>query len=599
MKACLLICTFAYSILALLPERMPSPSQLPMLIDQGIGDLQHALFLTTVLKEHAISPLRAGESLTQTARRTLWEFLQKGLVLAAKKWASLKKTIRNIPRILGSFPWWYIRKFTAWLTGRNDLTLSRADAMPSKAQSPIREMEYPYSRRNAGHSDSSRGPIVHTIHLTASVFEWEIAPGRRVQAWGFNRSLPGPLLEAREGDTLRVLFTNLLPEPTTVHWHGLRIPAGMDGTSSVQAPVQPGECFEYILPLPDAGTYWYHAHAHETVQMERGMYGGIVVHGRKDPVLDGDKIFLLDDMALDASGGFKQPTWFLPRWMERHNGREGDELLINGKKDVRSIMQGGQMERWRFINTASARYIHLSLGGHPFKVIAMDGRYISRPILQTELLLTPGERADIVVGPFAAHQILPVESLPFDRGTGRARKRQFGTIHVQGHASSIAFLPEHLERIPEIATMETPVTRHIVLHGRRNWRDGVDFTINGSMHLHDSPVEVGSLQIWEIKNPGKLDHPFHLHGFFFQVLSVNGVPPEVPAWKDTVNIPRGGVVRIAWLVDDRPGRWMYHCHILEHHAAGMMAHFDVVPRLAESQVNHTFNDKCAAPHPGH
>ena len=100
--------------------------------------------------------------------------------------------------------------------------------------------------------------------------------------------------------------------------------------------------------------------------------------------------------------------------------------------------------------------------------------------------------------------------------------------------------------------------------------------INGEMHLHDEPVRVGELQVWDISNPSKLDHPFHLHGFFFQILEINGTAPSYRAWKDMVNIPVGGTVRIAWMPDNRPGRWMYHCHILEHHAAGMMAHFDVV-----------------------
>ncbi|MDR8389819.1 serine hydrolase [Aliifodinibius sp. S!AR15-10] len=104
----------------------------------------------------------------------------------------------------------------------------------------------------------------------------------------------------------------------------------------------------------------------------------------------------------------------------------------------------------------------------------------------------------------------------------------------------------------------------------------MDFTINDVSHLHDAPVQSGELQIWEISNPSMLDHPFHLHGFFFQVLEVNGQAPAFNAWKDTFNIPRDGKVKIAWLPDHRTGKWMYHCHILEHATAGMMAHFEVV-----------------------
>ena len=105
----------------------------------------------------------------------------------------------------------------------------------------------------------------------------------------------------------------------------------------------------------------------------------------------------------------------------------------------------------------------------------------------------------------------------------------------------------------------------------------MDFVVNDEMHHVDEPVRVGELQIWDVVNATLMDHPFHLHGFFFQVLSVDGEPPAYRSWEDVVNLPPKSTTRIAWMPDDRPGRWMYHCHILEHHAGGMMAHFDVVP----------------------
>lgn len=105
---------------------------------------------------------------------------------------------------------------------------------------------------------------------------------------------------------------------------------------------------------------------------------------------------------------------------------------------------------------------------------------------------------------------------------------------------------------------------------------GMDFLINGETHHRDTPVVVGQLQVWDVINDSNMDHPFHLHGFFFQVLDVNGTPPAFLSWEDTVNVPPKSTVRIAWMPDDRPGEWMYHCHILEHHEKGMMAHFNVV-----------------------
>ena len=119
-------------------------------------------------------------------------------------------------------------------------------------------------------------------------------------------------------------------------------------------------------------------------------------------------------------------------------------------------------------------------------------------------------------------------------------------------------------------------TREVRLGFKLSLKHGVDFVINKESHYRDKPVKVGELQVWDVINGTPVDHPFHLHGFFFQVLEVNGKPPEFLSWEDTVNIPAKGRVRIAWLPDDRPGEWMYHCHILEHHAAGMMSHFEVV-----------------------
>jgi FtsP/CotA-like multicopper oxidase with cupredoxin domain len=125
------------------------------------------------------------------------------------------------------------------------------------------------------------------------------------------------------------------------------------------------------------------------------------------------------------------------------------------------------------------------------------------------------------------------------------------------------------------AATATP-TRQVRLSEKLSLRNGMDFLINDEAHHNDKPVVVGELQVWEVINTSHMDHPFHLHGFFFQVLAENGAPPAYRSWEDTVNLPPKSRVLLAWMPDDRPGMWMYHCHILEHHAAGMMANFAVV-----------------------
>jgi FtsP/CotA-like multicopper oxidase with cupredoxin domain len=168
-------------------------------------------------------------------------------------------------------------------------------------------------------------------NFIASQFQWEIAPGKIISAWGFNEQVPGPMIKAKKGDTIIVKLKNSLPEPTMIHWHGIRLPASMDGTGEVQQPIKPGEEFEYRFQVADAGSFWYHSHHNETLQMERGMYGALIVEDELDPVVDGEKVFMIDDMKLSADFEFTKPSWALPRLIEKHDGRQGDSLLINGK----------------------------------------------------------------------------------------------------------------------------------------------------------------------------------------------------------------------------------------------------------------------------
>lgn len=418
---------------------------------------------------------------------------------------------------------------------------------------------------------------ISEYNFEASEFNWEITPGKTIRAWGFNKQLPGPVLRANVGDTLVVRLTNNLKEATAVHWHGIRLPAAMDGTDAMQKPVKPGESFEYRFIVPDAGTFWYHSHTNETIQMEKGMYGALIVDDNNDPVVDGERIFLIDDMKLNDKNEFTKPSWFLTKAIERHDGRQGNTLLINGKENPVVNVNGGQTERWRFINSSSARYFVLHLGGKEFKIIASDGGLLEHPITVREALITPGERIDIVLD-FKEGETFPIESLAYSRMTMLVRPKQetFATVKVGVSKPTKAFIPETLRSIEVLAQQDAAVTRKIKFSVDPRIRDQKDFRINDGVHVNDKPVMVGELQVWEVSNTSRMDHPFHLHGFFFQVLEENGKPPAYRAWKDTVNLKPQSTVKIAWMPDNRPGTWMYHCHIIEHHAAGMMAHFDVI-----------------------
>ena len=417
-----------------------------------------------------------------------------------------------------------------------------------------------------------------TIHyrFTASAFKWNISDEKIITAWGFNNRLPGPEIRAKKGDTVVVTVKNNLSEPTMVHWHGIRLPASMDGTSETQRPILPGEEFEYRFTVPDAGTFWYHSHHNETSQMERGMYGSLVVEDDSDPVMDGDRVLMIDDMKLDKQFQFRKEG-FVGRWMERHDGREGSTLLINGKENTTIRIAAAQTERWRFINASSARYVRLSLGGRPFNVMATDGGLLGSYEEVKELLMVPGERYDIAAGPFNEGETFAIESLHYNRMTFvKSKDVRLATVKVGNAKPTVAAPAQTLRSIDQLAPQQAVVNRRIKFSVGASLKNGVDFLVNNAMHHHDEAVRVGELQVWEVSNTSLMDHPFHLHGFFFQVLEVNGVPPAYQAWKDTINLAPRSKVKIAWMPDNRPGRWMYHCHILEHHEAGMMSHFSIV-----------------------
>lgn len=411
------------------------------------------------------------------------------------------------------------------------------------------------------------------VELTARESDWEFVAGRTTRVWSYNDQVPGPVIEGEVGDLLEVRLVNALAQPTTIHWHGLRLPSAMDGTEEVQRAVSPGESFTYRYRLTDAGTFWYHPHSHETEQLERGLYGAIVVRGAGEPVFDGERVLVLDDVKLDRDGRIEP----LGGFVERHDGRQGPTLLVNGRSQPELSMSAGQVERWRIVNAASARYVRLTLGGRRFLLIGTDGGLIESPVGVEEVMLTPGDRVELAVGPFDEGEVVEIDSLPYDRRTiTRTRAARWATVRVGPARSSAAHLPQRLREIAPLAGSRGAPTREVHLGVRPSLRTGLKFVVNGQAHHRAAPVRVGELQVWDIVNDTLMDHPFHLHGHFFQVVSLDGEPPPFRSWEDTVNIPPRSRVRIAWMPEDRPGEWMFHCHILEHHASGMMGTFEIV-----------------------
>jgi FtsP/CotA-like multicopper oxidase with cupredoxin domain len=271
--------------------------------------------------------------------------------------------------------------------------------------------------------------IVQFVRLEATEHAWEIAPGTIVRGYGYNAQVPGPTLEATVGDTLLVRFTNSLEEATTLHWHGLRLPHSGGVAVQPSAAVPPGGTVERRLELPDAGTFWYHPHVGHTQRSDFGMYGALVVRDPVEPVVDGERVLFLG--CLKPAGPAPDAPTPVP---QDSDGGARDLLLVNGVREAQMLVSAGQRERWRMVNAGTGS-LRLSLSGQTLRVVSSDSGLRAAPVEVDAVLLGPGERRDVVTGPFSAGQSLTLNVQPCDLGSGRSHRRRIATLHVAGPVS--------------------------------------------------------------------------------------------------------------------------------------------------------------------
>ncbi|MCB9796473.1 MAG: multicopper oxidase family protein [Alphaproteobacteria bacterium] len=411
-------------------------------------------------------------------------------------------------------------------------------------------------------------PSVVEIELSAAVTSAQyLEEGVTEDVWAYNGQVPGPVIQARVGDTLRVVFTNDLPESTTIHWHGLRIPDDMDGVPAIQDPVEPGETFVYEFTLPDAGTYWYHPHVRSNEQIERGLQGMLIVHEAEPIIVDAERVFTIDDIALNSSGAMYEFDLDNSHSQQVH-GRLGNTLLVNGETDLLTGTSRPEgVERWRMVNTANGRTMYVSVSGARWRVIGVDGGLIPAPYEAERVLLPVGRRFDLEVIPTADGEgpTLNVELASGD---------EFSVFPVfqatlegsMGDGESPEWSPEPLEEIQE-ALQEVELTLDVEGGGT-----SIDWTINGVTYGEHEPIVVqgNTPTLIRVRERSRAEHPFHLHGNFFRVLTVDGQAPDGDGRFDSWLINGAETVQLYTMLEN-PGRWMSHCHILEHAERGMMA----------------------------
>ncbi len=418
------------------------------------------------------------------------------------------------------------------------------------------------------------------------------APHPDTSVWCYGGEVPGPTIRARQGDRLRVEVVNDLPEATSVHWHGVRVPNAMDGVPHLtQEPITPGGSFTYEFDLPDAGTFWFHPHQRSFEQVERGLAGALIVE-ETDPIqVDRDVVWVLDDWRLRGDASISGDFGNIHD--VAHAGRLGNTVTLNGRVREEFWLRAGERIRLRLINAANARIFALSFGEHAPQVVAFDGQPVEphRPV-QDRVTLGPAQRVDIILEATGTPGRRFAVTDAFYRGQSYRLLDLAYTDEPPLRAGPLG----QMVRLPANPVPEPDLTtalRHEIVFGggmmggmaggrvhgramdmREMLQNGLAWTLNGeaaTVHAHEPLItlEQGRSCVLALRNETVWHHPMHLHGHTFRVLTRNGVPTRWQEWQDTVLAGPREQVEIAFMADN-PGDWMFHCHVLEHQAGGMM-----------------------------
>ena len=402
--------------------------------------------------------------------------------------------------------------------------------------------------------------------------------------WGINGDYLGPTLRARRGDRVSVNVTNSLTETTTLHWHGMHLPARMDG--GPHQMIQPGTTWSprWTVDQP-AATLWYHPHldGRTAQQVYRGLAGMFIIDDPAADALPLPHAYGRDDLPLIVQDKLFTPDGQLdehPRGIS-NTGLLGDTILVNGTlAPYRTVTT--RAVRLRLLNASNARVYNFGFADdRTFALIGTDGGLLPAPVPLTRIQLAPAERAEIVVRLRPGERTV-LRSYPPDLGAGLLADRLAGgddtfdvlQLRAADHLDPSADVPAHLVDVPRLRAEDAATTRTFALG---------DDEINGrrmDMRRIDQIVTLGNTEIWQVDNSDGSPHTFHVHGEQFQVLDINGqAPTRFSGWKDTVYVAPGTRIRlILRFTDYADPTWpyMFHCHMLRHEDAGMMGQFLVV-----------------------
>ncbi len=403
------------------------------------------------------------------------------------------------------------------------------------------------------------------------------------QIWGFNGKVPGTEIRVAQGGRVKQRLLNSLAEPTTIHWHGIRIDNAMDGVPGVtQEAVQPGDEFTYDFTVPDAGTYWYHSHYNTTEQISRGLYGALIVEEPTAPEVDHDITVVVDDWRLGQDAQIDPDFSQIHDWS--HAGRLGNFLTANLNPALSEVKKNQRL-RLRFICVATDRVMRLAMIGLKGMVVALDGMPLDTPIAAETLTLGPAQRADVIV------------DVTGDSGTdaqigflGREQAVSLASFAITGQASlasrgAVSALPRNpIQRLTGLegakttplkmeggamGTLQQGIYKGEMMTTEKLIQNGQIWTFNGVAGLTDTPlaeVALGETLRIPLINDTAFAHALHLHGMHFQEILADG---SYGPLRDTILIERQERREIAFTASNA-GDWVFHCHMLSHQAAGMI-----------------------------
>jgi len=414
----------------------------------------------------------------------------------------------------------------------------------------------------------------------------ELLPGKLTQTWGANGAYLGPTIRATRGDQVAVNVANDLPEATTIHWHGMHLPAAADG--GPHQLIQPGSTWSpsWRIDQP-AATLWYHPHPHGATEdhVYRGVAGLLLLNDPAAGTLPLPDRYGVDDIPVIIQDKRFHRNGDLDFGQSPFSpiGRLGDQLLVNGTHDPHLNITS-QRVRLRLLNASTARVYNLGFADdRPFELVGTDGGLLEWPHRTTRVPLSPGERAEIVAE-FRPGERVVLRGFPPDLGLDPFQGRFAGAddafdllqVRARPKLTPSPPVPDRLARHQQLDEAEVATTRRLELNGSSRIND-----LRMDLGRIDQTVTVDTAERWEVTNQSGNPHNFHVHGVQFKVNDQTdaGPPPALIGWKDTVFIPPGGTVQ---LLVQLPGYsdpalpYMFHCHLLQHEDNGMMGQFVVV-----------------------